>query len=66
MVRRTTEPFRADDALRSVFEHTRTLGEKDPALALALGEAHDVELPFARLALDHLAAALGVPHEESP
>jgi 3-hydroxyisobutyrate dehydrogenase-like beta-hydroxyacid dehydrogenase len=66
MVRRTTEPFRADDALRSVFEHTRTLGEKDLALALALGEAHDVELPFARLALDHLAAALGVPHEESP
>jgi 3-hydroxyisobutyrate dehydrogenase-like beta-hydroxyacid dehydrogenase len=66
MVRRTTEPFAADDALRSVFEHTRTLGEKDLALALALGEAHDVELPFARLALDHLAAALGVPHEESP
>jgi 3-hydroxyisobutyrate dehydrogenase-like beta-hydroxyacid dehydrogenase len=66
MVRRTTEPFGADDALRSVFEHTRTLGEKDLALALALGEAHDVELPFARLALDHLAAALGVPHEESP
>jgi 3-hydroxyisobutyrate dehydrogenase-like beta-hydroxyacid dehydrogenase len=66
MVRRTTEPFAADDALRSVFEHTRTLGEKDLALALALGAAHDVELPFARLALDHLAAALGVPHEESP
>jgi 3-hydroxyisobutyrate dehydrogenase-like beta-hydroxyacid dehydrogenase len=65
MVRRTTEPFGADDALRPVFEHTRTLGEKDLALALALGEEHDVELPFARLALDHLAAALGVPHEES-
>lgn len=65
MVRRTTEPFAADDGLRPVFEHTRTLGEKDLALALALGEANDVELPFARLALDHLAGALGVPHEET-
>jgi 3-hydroxyisobutyrate dehydrogenase-like beta-hydroxyacid dehydrogenase len=64
MVRRTTEPFPADDGLRAVFEHTRTLGEKDLALALALGEARDVDLPFARLAQDQLAAALGVPHEE--
>jgi 3-hydroxyisobutyrate dehydrogenase-like beta-hydroxyacid dehydrogenase len=65
MVRRTTGPFAADDGLRTVFEHTRTLGEKDLSLALALGEASGVELPFTRLALDHLAAALGVPHEEN-
>ncbi|HUR13357.1 MAG TPA: NAD(P)-dependent oxidoreductase [Mycobacteriales bacterium] len=64
MIRRTTGPFADDDGLRTVFEHTRTLGEKDLALALALGASRDVELPFARLALDHLAAALGVPHEE--
>jgi 3-hydroxyisobutyrate dehydrogenase-like beta-hydroxyacid dehydrogenase len=65
MVRRSTEPFPPDDGLRAVFEHTRTLGEKDLGLALALGEALDVDLPFARLAIDHLAAALGVPHEET-
>jgi 3-hydroxyisobutyrate dehydrogenase-like beta-hydroxyacid dehydrogenase len=64
MVRRTTEPFPVDDGLRPVFEHTRTLGEKDLSLALALGESLDVDLPLARLALDQLAAALGVPHEE--
>ena len=64
MIRRTTEPFPADDGLRPIFEHTRTLGEKDLGLALALGEDLDVDLPFARLALDHLAAGLGVPHEE--
>ena len=65
MVRPTTQPFPADDGLRPIFEHTRTLGEKDLALALALGEELDVDLPFARLALDQLAAGLGVPHEGS-
>jgi 3-hydroxyisobutyrate dehydrogenase-like beta-hydroxyacid dehydrogenase len=64
MIRRTTEPLPADDGLRPIFEHTRTLGEKDLAMALALGEGAGVDLPFARLALDHLAAGLGVPHEE--
>jgi 3-hydroxyisobutyrate dehydrogenase-like beta-hydroxyacid dehydrogenase len=64
MIRRTTEPLADDDGLRPIFEHTRTLGEKDLALALALGESLDLDLPFARLALDHLAAGLGVPHEE--
>jgi len=64
MVRRTTEPFAADDGLRPIFEHTRALGEKDLGLALAMGEGLDVDLPFARLALDTLAAGLGVPHEE--
>ncbi len=64
MVRRTTQALAADDGLRSIFEHTRTLGEKDLTLALTLGESLAVDLPFARLALDHLAAGLGVPHEE--
>jgi 3-hydroxyisobutyrate dehydrogenase-like beta-hydroxyacid dehydrogenase len=64
MVRRTTEPLPADDGLRPIFEHTRTLGEKDLSLALALGAERGVDLPFAQLALDNLAAGLGVPHEE--
>lgn len=64
MIRQSTGPLPADDGLRPIFEHTRTLGEKDLALALALGEGVDVDLPFTRLALLTLAAALGVPHEE--
>ncbi|MDP9181651.1 MAG: NAD(P)-dependent oxidoreductase [Actinomycetota bacterium] len=66
MVRRSTQPLASDDGLRPIFEHTRTLGEKDLALALALGDELDVDLPFARLALHHLATGLGVPHEELP
>lgn len=64
MIRRETGRLAEDDGLRPIFEHTRTLGEKDLALALALGAELDVPLPFARLAHEHLAAALGVPHEE--
>ena len=51
-------------ALRPIFEHTRALGEKDLAQALALGEQLGVDLPFAALANDCLAEGLGVPHEE--
>jgi 3-hydroxyisobutyrate dehydrogenase-like beta-hydroxyacid dehydrogenase len=46
------------------FMHTRVLGEKDLSLALALGESVSVELPLAKLALELLAAGLGVPHTE--
>lgn len=65
MVRRSTAPYPDDDPLRPIFEHTRGLGEKDLTLALGLGASLGVELPFARLGLDTLAAALGVPHEEA-
>jgi 3-hydroxyisobutyrate dehydrogenase-like beta-hydroxyacid dehydrogenase len=64
MIRASTGPLPSDDGLRPIFEHTRTLAEKDLGLALTLGEALDVDLPFARLALQTLAAGLGVPHEE--
>ena len=68
MIRQTTGPLPADDGLRPVFEHTRGLAEKDLGLALAMGEQLGVELPFAALALQTLAAGLGVPHptEENP
>lgn len=54
-----------DDGLRPIFEHTRALGEKDLALAVALGEDLGVDTPVAALALARLAEGLGVPHEES-
>jgi 3-hydroxyisobutyrate dehydrogenase-like beta-hydroxyacid dehydrogenase len=46
------------------FMHNRGLGEKDLSLALALGDAISVDLPLAKLALQRLAAGLGVPHTE--
>lgn len=64
MLRPSTAPLDPDDGLRPIFEHTRSLGEKDLAQALALGEQLGVDLPFAALANDCLADGLGVPHEE--
>ncbi|OBJ48500.1 NAD(P)-dependent oxidoreductase [Mycobacterium sp. 1423905.2] len=65
MFRNTSAALEPDDPLRPMMEHTRGLGEKDLSLALALGEAVSVDLPLAELALQHLAAGLGVPHPES-
>jgi 3-hydroxyisobutyrate dehydrogenase-like beta-hydroxyacid dehydrogenase len=63
MVRTTTAPLAADDPLREIFVHTRLLGEKDLALAVEMGEALDVDVPFARLALDRLGTGLGLDEE---
>jgi 3-hydroxyisobutyrate dehydrogenase-like beta-hydroxyacid dehydrogenase len=65
MVRASTAELDPADGLRPIFEHTRALGEKDLALALAMGEALGVDLPFAALARQVLAAGLGVPHKEN-
>lgn len=60
MLRDTTAQIPIDDPLRPIFEHAAGLGRKDLELALALGDRLEVDLPFARLALEQLAAALGV------
>ena len=52
--------------LYDTFTHTRDLGEKDLNLALALGDSVGADLPLARIALQRLAAGLGVPHQEQP
>ncbi len=64
MIRSETGPLDADDGLRTIFEHTRGLGEKDLALAVEMGERLAVPTPVASSALMLLAAGLGVPHEE--
>ena len=64
MVRASTAELGPADDLRPIFEHTRTLGEKDLTLALAMGEALGLDLPFAALARRTLATGLGVPHRE--
>lgn len=66
MLRTRAEPLGPEDGLHDVFVHTRGLGEKDLRLAIALGADLDVHLPIARLALDRLGAALGVPHDIDP
>ncbi|TXI56367.1 NAD(P)-dependent oxidoreductase [Mycolicibacter arupensis] len=62
MLLESTAPMGPDHFLRDAFTHTRGLGEKDLRLALGLGDATGVDLPLAQIALDHLGAALGVPH----
>lgn len=64
MLRDTTAPVPADDPWYGILTGVRTLGEKDLALALALGDELGVDLPLGRLALRDLAAGLGVPHLE--
>jgi 3-hydroxyisobutyrate dehydrogenase-like beta-hydroxyacid dehydrogenase len=62
MFRDDAKPLSPDHFLYQPFLHTRALGEKDLGLALALGETLGVDLPLAELALQNLAAGLGVPH----
>jgi 3-hydroxyisobutyrate dehydrogenase-like beta-hydroxyacid dehydrogenase len=64
MFRDDPEPLAPDHFLYKPFLHTRALGEKDLGLALALADELDIDLPLARLAMQNLAAGLGVPHTE--
>jgi 3-hydroxyisobutyrate dehydrogenase-like beta-hydroxyacid dehydrogenase len=62
MVREDMNILGPDHWLHDAFTHTRGLGEKDLSLALDLGETLGVDLPLAEVALQNLAAGLGVPH----
>jgi 3-hydroxyisobutyrate dehydrogenase-like beta-hydroxyacid dehydrogenase len=62
IVRENMAALEPDDFLYGPLAHARDLGEKDLSLALALGEAVGVDLPMAEMALENLAAGLGVPH----
>jgi hypothetical protein len=65
MFRDDVKPLSPDHFLYQPFLHTRGLGEKDLSLALALGQTLGVDLPLAEVALENLAAGLGVPHGAS-
>jgi len=65
MYRDDTKPLASDHFLHDMFVHTRGLAEKDLGLALGLGDTTGVELPLAEIALENLAAGLGVPHTTS-
>lgn len=66
MIRDDAAPLQPDHFLYETFTHTSGLGEKDLGLALELGQVSGVDLPLARLALDHLAAGLGVGRADEP
>jgi len=65
VVRENMANLEPDNFLYGPLAHAAVLGEKDLSLALALGEATGVDLPLAELALENLAAGLGVPHTTS-
>jgi 3-hydroxyisobutyrate dehydrogenase-like beta-hydroxyacid dehydrogenase len=65
IVRENMDALEPDNFLYGPMAHARSLGEKDLSLALALGETVGVDLPMAELALQNLAAGLGVPHSAS-
>lgn len=60
IVRSNAEVMADDDPLRPIFEHPLALGSKDLELAATLGEQVGVPTPFATLALERLAAAIGL------
>lgn len=60
MWRDNTSPLEPDDSWFPIFSHVRALGEKDLALAMALGDRLDVELPLATRSLACLGPGLGV------
>jgi 3-hydroxyisobutyrate dehydrogenase len=60
MLRPTTAPVAPNDGWHPILSHVRDLGHKDLTLAIALGAELGVDTPLARLALDRLAAGLGV------
>ncbi|MFI9386977.1 NAD(P)-dependent oxidoreductase [Kutzneria sp. NPDC052558] len=60
MHRATTRPIDRGDFWHGVFDHVRTLGEKDLAFAIALADELGVDVPLARQAIGRLAAGLGL------
>lgn len=65
VMRGDTAPLGPEHDLHDIFVHTRSLGEKDLGLALALGAELGVDLPMSATARDNLGIGLGVPHEDS-
>jgi 3-hydroxyisobutyrate dehydrogenase-like beta-hydroxyacid dehydrogenase len=60
MVRPTAAAMAESDGLRPIFEHSRSLGAKDLELARAMAAELGVDVPFAALAEQWLAVALGL------
>jgi 3-hydroxyisobutyrate dehydrogenase-like beta-hydroxyacid dehydrogenase len=64
MHRATAAPIPRGDVWQGIFEHVRSLGEKDLRSAIELAEDLGVDVPLARIALDRLGPGLGLTDEE--
>ncbi|CAN5555308.1 NAD(P)-dependent oxidoreductase [soil metagenome] len=64
MIRPDAGEMDVEDGLRSIFNHTATLGGKDLELAIRMGEDLDVDVPMALIAAQALPAALGLEQYE--
>ncbi|MGB0100542.1 MAG: NAD(P)-dependent oxidoreductase [Nocardioides sp.] len=65
MHRSTTAPIEPDDFWFGIFDHVRTLGEKDLGFAIELADQLGIDVPLATIARDRLGPGLGLPaHEE--
>ncbi len=60
MYRDTTAPLAEDDFWHGVFDHVRTLGEKDLSFAIELAATLGVDVPLAQLSRENLAKGLGL------
>jgi 3-hydroxyisobutyrate dehydrogenase-like beta-hydroxyacid dehydrogenase len=60
MWRDRSGPLAPDDPWFKIFDHVRSLGEKDLAFAVELGDQLGVDTPLADLALTRLGPGLGV------
>jgi 3-hydroxyisobutyrate dehydrogenase len=60
MHRDTVQPIAPDDFWYAVMDHIRVLGEKDLDAVIGLAASLDVDVPLARLALEHLGPGLGI------
>ncbi|HEY0903623.1 MAG TPA: NAD(P)-dependent oxidoreductase [Marmoricola sp.] len=60
MHRDTTAPLSPEDGWTSIFEHVRSIGEKDLGHAIDLADRLGVDVPLATYAAEHLAEALGL------
>lgn len=63
MLRDNVDQLALDDPWYPIMSHVRDLGEKDLQLALGLAADKETDLPLAKLALERLAAGLGVAHD---
>lgn len=58
--RDTAAPIPDGDFWHGVFSHVRDLGEKDLRFGIELAESLGIDVPLARLALEHLGRGLGL------
>ena len=63
MHRNSTAPLAQDDAWYGIFDHVRSLGEKDLRFAIELAAELAIDVPLAHVALNRLGPGLGIEED---